>query len=87
VQSAGEKNGGPCRIRTCDLVIKSHLSTGCKGLGDNNLQTGENPVTPTVTPKIEKGAILAALRGLSKDELLGLLADVLAAPDTKENIT
>ncbi|NLF57647.1 MAG: hypothetical protein GX580_08410 [Candidatus Hydrogenedens sp.] len=51
------------------------------------MQTGENPVTPTVTPKIEKGAILAALRGLSKDELLGLLADVLAAPDTKENIT
>ena len=67
MQSAGEKNGGPCRIRTCDLVIKSHLSTGCKGLGDNNLQTGENPVTPTVTPKIEKGAILAALRGLSTD--------------------
>ena len=22
---AGKKNGGPCRIRTCDLVIKSHL--------------------------------------------------------------
>ncbi len=24
-EKVGEKNGGPCRIRTCDLVIKSHL--------------------------------------------------------------
>ncbi|MBW7863587.1 MAG: hypothetical protein H3C30_04130 [Candidatus Hydrogenedentes bacterium] len=56
-------------------------------MGHSDLQTPENPVTPPVTPEIEKGAILAALRGLSKDELLGLLADVLAAPDGKENIT
>lgn len=74
---AGEKNGGPCRIRTCDLVIKSHTGEGCKALPDKGLQDGESSVTPSVTPDSEKAVILAALRGLDRDTLLDLLAEAL----------
>ncbi|GEM_PF-2875466 len=73
--------GAPGETRTHDPLLRRQVSTSCKGLGDNDLQSGENLVTPTVTPQIEKGAILEALRGMGRDELLTLLADVLADKD------
>ena len=82
---SGEENGGPCRSRTCDLVIKSHRAEGCKPLENNGLHSEENPVTPQVTPESEKDAtadprqtLLDALRGVDRDTLLAVLADVLA---------
>jgi hypothetical protein len=49
----------------------------------NDLQTGAIPVTPNVTPESEKTAILEALRGMGRDELLALLADALTGKDER----
>ncbi|MBW7866675.1 MAG: hypothetical protein H3C30_19960 [Candidatus Hydrogenedentes bacterium] len=65
-------------LRQSDDESHGHKFNALRG---NDLGGGCDSVTPTVTPGIEKGAILAALLGLSKDELLGLLADVLAGRD------
>ncbi len=72
--------GGPCRTRTCDQVIMSHTDWSCKDLCINDLQAGENPVTPTVTPAIPKDpkqTLLNALRAMPRDVLLEALAEAL----------
>ncbi|HPO16989.1 MAG TPA: hypothetical protein PLI09_26360 [Candidatus Hydrogenedentes bacterium] len=74
---ARKNTGAPGWTRTSGHRLRRQDTESCKDLGDNDLQKEENPVTPTVTPQIEKGAILEALRGMGRDELLMLLAEAL----------
>ena len=77
-------NGGPGRIRTYNQGIMSLDVTGCNSLETDDLQAGENLVTPLVTLENEmdvKKDLAAALRGLSKKELLAMLADVLGGDE------
>jgi hypothetical protein len=46
---------------------------------DNDLQAFDNSINPAVAPDIKSSILLAALRSLTRDELLQLLAQAMTS--------
>ena len=79
-QGAKKEDSGRSVIRTRDPLRVKQVSGASNDLEQANLQDGEKPVTPTVTPESQidrKKALLEALRGVDRETLLEVLAEVL----------
>ncbi len=80
-EGAREGNGVPGGTRTPNPLVRRQALSSCNTLETNDLQRAKNPVAPTVAPEFKidrKQALLETLRGMGRDELLALLADVLS---------
>lgn len=69
------KDGGPCRSRTCDFVIKSHSDCLKNDLRDNALQNSDSACcsngcsdTPNLLQQTNLEALAAALQNLTPDD-------------------